>query len=379
MKTTTTRRTPREEQVLAHAQTAPLRLRNLFTLDGWNRYVREEVERPDLATFSPAGFPVADNDARLIYNSHLKLVIHPEFERALLRASLTFGANEHRAEGLLDMVIDGPAGSGKSFLLRAIGRDYQARIEKQDTGRIPVVHITVPHDTDGKINWIWEIACYLGLNPPPKDHQALLDQKRLPDLTHPVTHVLARAQTRILLIDDIQRTNPDQLGPALHYFDYLRSRHRIATIFCGTGAADIVQAARIRIDNHKDAQTNLQERVKKQRAKAGPTEPEPSTVPTEPVRSLLPVTWLDPLRCDEGAQETWVRVLKGFQDNLCLHNLSEHALTQHAAYLHKRTGGYLKHLSHLICQAATDAIQEGDEDITLERLTKIRVGRGDDA
>ncbi|WP_380282494.1 ATP-binding protein [Kitasatospora purpeofusca] len=379
MKATTTRRTPRDEHVLDHAQTAPLRLRNLFTLDDWNQYVREEVQRPDPATCSPAGFPITDNDAPLIYNSHLRLVVHPEFEQALLRASLTLGANEHRAQGLLDMVIDGPAGTGKSFLLRAIGRDYQARVQKQDMSRIPVVHITVPHDADGKINWIWEIACFLGLNPPPKDHQALLDLKRLPDLTHTVTHVLAHARTRLLLIDDLQRTTPDQLGPALHYFDYLRSRYGITAIFCGTGAANIVQAARTRIDNHNNAETNLHERVKQQRAKAGLPKPKPLTEPMEPHRSALPVTWLDPLRCDEGSQETWLRVVKGFEDNLCLHNLGEHALTQHAAYLHKRTGGYLKHLSHLICQAAVNAMREGNENITLGRLTTIRVGRNDDA
>ncbi|MFE2106931.1 ATP-binding protein [Kitasatospora sp. NPDC059463] len=305
MKASTTRRTPRDEHVLAHAQTAPLRFRNLFTLDDWNRYVREEVERPDLATCAPTGLPVADNDTRLIYNSHLKLVVYPEFERTLLRASLAFRANEHRAEGLLDMVIDGPAGTGKSFLLRAIGRDYQARVAKEDTSRIPVVHITVPYETDGKINWIWEIACFLGLNPPPKDNLALFDQKRLPDLIHPVTHVLARARTRILLIDDVQRTNADQLGPALHYFDYLRSRYRVATIFCGTGAADIVQSARIRVDNHKDAETNLQERVKQQRAKASLPDQEPPKEPKEQlVRSALPVTWLDPIHCHEGDQKT---------------------------------------------------------------------------
>ncbi|WBP92054.1 AAA family ATPase [Kitasatospora cathayae] len=370
MKAATTQRTPREEQILAHAEAAPLRLRNLFTLDDWNWYVREKVEQPNLDTF-------ATNNARLIYNSHLRLVAHPEFDRALLRASLTFRGNEHRTEGPLDTVIDGPAGTGKTFLLRAIGREYQAWVEGKEAGRIPVVHITVPHDTDGKVNWVWEIACFLGLNPPPKDDRALLDLKRLPDLTHPVTHVLARARTRMLLIDDIQRTTPDQLGPALHYFDYLRSRHGVATIFCGTGAADIVQAARVRVDNHRDADTNLRERVKTQRAKAGLPEPDPSK--QEPVRSELSVTWLDPIHCHEADQKTSLKVLKGFEDNLCLHNLSEHALTQHAAYLHKRTGGYLKHLSHLICQAAVDAMREGDENITLERLTTIRVGHNDDA
>jgi hypothetical protein len=45
-----------------------------------------------------------------------------------------------------------------------------------------------------------------------------------------------------------------------------------------------------------------------------------------------------------------------------------------AEYLHRRTGGYLKLLSQLICQAAITAIEDGIEDITLELLKDIDVG-----
>ncbi|MEV7026630.1 ATP-binding protein [Kitasatospora sp. NPDC093558] len=382
MRAPAARRAALDERVLTHAQTTPLLPRWLFTLDGWNSHVREKVERPDLATCSPAGFPLSHDDRRLVYNSHLRLVLYPKFEQALLHAFHTFKANRHRSEGFLDRVIDGPAGTGKSYLLRAIGREYQAWVEGEDLSRatpsvIPVVHITVPYDSDGKVNWIWEIAHFLGLNPPPKDDQALWDQRRLPDMSIPVTHVLERAQTRMFLIDDIQRTNADQLGPALHYFDYLRTKFGIGTIFCGTGATDIIQAARVKADKLRDATTGLKERVNKDRVKAGASADLPKE---QPVRSALPVTWLDPLQCHTASeQEVWLKVLKGFEDNLCLHHLSEHALTKHAEYLHKRTGGHFKHLSHLVCQAAIDAMEQGDEDITLERLARIHVGHNDDA
>ncbi|MFJ2191683.1 AAA family ATPase [Kitasatospora sp. NPDC087861] len=361
--------TPHEAQLLAHAHSAPLQMANLFTLDDWNSFAREEVPKPTLATFTT-------HEARLIYNSHLRIVSHPALDNALLRASLAFRANELRKEGFLDMVIDGPPGTGKSFTLRAIGRAYQVEVEKKERGRIPVVHITVPPDTDGTINWIWEIACFLGLNPPPKDPQALFDQRRVPDLTYAVTHVLARSGTRVILIDDIQRAAPDQLVPVLHYLDFLRSRYGIAVIFCGTGAAGIVQAARVRADHLMGSDAGLRERVKKQRVKANAPDPKGST---EPALSLLPVSWLDPIHCHEGDQETWLSVLKGFEGNLCLRNFSTHALSKHAAYLHKRTGGYLKQLSHLVCHAAVDAMREnGEEDITLERLELLRVGRDND-
>ncbi|MFD4874451.1 hypothetical protein ACFWOB_13900 [Streptomyces sp. NPDC058420] len=51
----------------------------------------------------------------------------------------------NRYEGLLDMVVDGPAGSGRTILLRAIGRGFQQKGEKHSSDRILVVHITAPH------------------------------------------------------------------------------------------------------------------------------------------------------------------------------------------------------------------------------------------
>ncbi|MEV8396159.1 MULTISPECIES: hypothetical protein [unclassified Streptomyces] len=56
-------------------------------------------------------------------------------------------------------VIDGPAGTGKTCLLRAAGRAAHKEIEAGTGGRlrntIPVVHITTPADPEQKVNRPW--------------------------------------------------------------------------------------------------------------------------------------------------------------------------------------------------------------------------------
>ncbi|MFI9325849.1 ATP-binding protein [Kitasatospora aureofaciens] len=368
MPSRTAAQTVADEQILRHAQAAAIHTPQLFTREGWNLFVRRDVVPVDLPDCAPAGTELDAYDPRLVYNSHLRVVRYPAFDDAMLRAAHTFQVNGNKTDGLLDTVIDGPPGTGKSLLLRAIGRALQQRIEKWHTDRIPVVHITTPYDQD-KVHWIWEIAGFLGLTSSPTSPHALRDFRRYPDLSVPVTLVLERAKTQIILIDDIQRSTVDALAPVLHYFDYLRSRLGIAVIFCGTGATDIVFAARTRIDRHDEAFHHAALRAGPSAAKA------PMTQRAD--RSLLPVTWLDPLPRKAGEQHTWLKVLKGFENDLRLHHLSEHALSRHAAYLHDRTGGYLKHLAHLICQTAVAAIEDGTEDITLELLTATHVGWND--
>ncbi|MFJ5865035.1 hypothetical protein ACIQEY_11565 [Streptomyces parvus] len=95
---------------------------------------------------------------------------------------------------------------------RTVQRDIEGRTEDELGTQIPVVHILAPADTDSKINWVWEIACFLGLNPEPLNENDLLRWRSYPDLTAPVNYVLENALTRLLLVDDIQRVQPHQLG-----------------------------------------------------------------------------------------------------------------------------------------------------------------------
>ncbi|WP_405763857.1 TniB family NTP-binding protein [Actinacidiphila glaucinigra] len=324
----------------------------LVRLDGWNYFARTDLKPPDLRDCAPAGTKVDDTDPRVIYNGHLCVVTIPVIEQAILDAARVYGTNITRPQGLLGMALDGEDGTGKTFLLRAIGRDFQQRIEKQYSDRIPVVHILAPHNADTEQAWLWEIGQFLGLAPEPKSLAEALQwaqtkQPRYPDLKIPVMHVLEHAKTRMLLVDDIHRITVDQLAVFLPLSDYLRNKFGIATIYCGTGATEILHAARLKANRYAK----------------------------DPQRNALPIRRLDPIPYKDGVDlETWPRLVKGFEKQLRLHRLTEGDLTRHATYLHQRTGGRLLYLSHLVCQAAQAAIHTGEETITLELLESINVG-----
>ncbi|MGN9796223.1 ATP-binding protein [Streptomyces sp. OZ13] len=371
MKATVALRSKREERALQRAQMAPMRPEWIYSRKGWNQYVREDVLPPDLSACPVRKSADRRNDSRLGYHGHLQLVQTEAVDVGVLDAFGAVVVNGHRRGGLLDRILDGPGGTGKSLLLRAIGRAVQRDIEDRAADmstQIPVVHILAPADTDSKINWIWEIACFLGLNPEPLNENELLALRKYPDLSLPVNYVLETALTRLLLVDDIQRVAPEQLAPVLHYFDYLRNRLGITTVFCGTGAGDIVHEARSIADRYSVVAQQRDARFESRWGK--------DTAKEDPVRSLLPVTWLDAIPFHAQDKDAWLQVLAGYEKDLRLHNLSEHALTKHHQHLHDRTGGYFLHLSQLICQAATRAILTGTEDITLTELDAVSIGRG---
>ncbi|MGW4393317.1 hypothetical protein [Streptomyces sp. NPDC004685] len=232
------------------------------------------------------------------------------------------------------------------------------------------MHITAPQDPENALNWVWEIADFLGLTPAPKDLDELLQPRRTPDLSQPVWRVMERSSTQLLLVDGLQRIHPDQLVSFLVYLGKLREKLGITTIFCGTGSRGILQAAQDKAVHAGEAMRGLSQRAP---VITGNDGKEHRLLPqADPSR--LPVTWLDPIPLYTGDQETWPSILRGFEENLSLHHLSPHALVSEAKYLHERTGGYFKLLSQLICQAAMTAIEDGSEDITRELLEDTEIG-----
>jgi len=365
MKATVALREQRKKQLLSQMQATPMRPLPLYYRNGWDHFVHEEVSRPQLGELPDPDTDVAADDPRISYHKHMRMITTDAMDHILQEAVDAVDLNCGRREGVLDRVIDGPRGTGKTALLRAVGRAAQLAIEEAQGGPsgkvIPLVHITSPADSDSKVNWVWEIASFLGLNPAPKNETELLEWRRYPDLSVPVNYVLENAQTRLLLVDNIDRVTPDQLAAVLPYFDFLRSKLGITTIFCGTGASARIEQARHRTE------TDIRLTAGNHTAEQQPTQPASLSPP-------LPVTWLHPFPLDTDDQETFYKVLASFEKNLVLHRLEEHALTRYAKELHQRTDGYLTLLSQLICSAALHAIRSKSENITLTELNAANIG-----
>jgi len=76
-----------------------------------------------------------------------------------------------------------------------------------------------------------------------------------------------------------------------------------------------------------------------------------------------------PFRCDAE----WKGLIATLDDALRLHRHESGALTRHARYLYRRTGGMIGSLSRLVRAAAQLAILEGEEAVTRKLLDSIPV------
>jgi hypothetical protein len=366
MKASIELRAKREARLRQQLKDTPMRPLPLFQLTGWTHFVDEKVEPPVLvAGSSPAEGRKKDEQA-IAYHRHLRMV--PTDATTHMQKTVVDAVHRNSGcrEGLMDQVIDGPAGTGKTCLLRAMGRTAQKEIEAATNGRqqntIPVVHITTPADPEPRVNWVWEIGSYLGLNPEPKNLAEVLEMRRHQDVTLPVNYVLETAQTRLLLIDDINRASPQHLANVLPYFDYLRDKLGISIVYCGTGASHRLHQARTLAGDLTRVSEENRVRLEQAGQPAQPVSPSPT--------ALLPVAWLHPLPLGTTTeeQEMFLRVLTSFEADLSLYRLQENALSKHAATLHQRTGGYFKALTYVISTAAVIAIRTGSENITMKEI-----------
>ncbi|MFJ3339146.1 AAA family ATPase [Streptomyces sp. NPDC086766] len=359
-------RKQREARLRQQLKDTPMRPLPLFQLTGWNSFVDEEVKPPALAADSSPPADRKKDEQAIAYHRHLRMVPTDAMSHVQEMVVEAVHRNSGNRAGLTDHVIDGPPGTGKTCLLRAVGRTVQREIEAATNGRqqntVPVVHITTPADPELRVNWLWEIGSYLGLNPEPKNLQEVLEMRRHQDVTLPVNYVLENAQTRLLLIDDIDRASPQHLANVLPYFDYLRDKLGISLIFCGAGASHRLHQARILAQDLIQVSDENRRRLEQAGRPTGPDPDSPSST------GLLPVAWLHPLPLDTEDDETFRRVLAGFEADLSLYRLEENALSKHAVKLHQRTGGYFKALAYVISTAAVLAIRSGSENITEKEI-----------
>jgi hypothetical protein len=70
-------------------------------------------------------------------------------------------------------------------------------------------------------------------------------------------------------------------------------------------------------------------------------------------------------------REQWAALVSTLEQALRLHRHRTGTLLRHAAYLHERTGGMIGSLSHLIREAAIEAILDGSEQLGKTSLDNV--------
>jgi hypothetical protein len=76
-----------------------------------------------------------------------------------------------------------------------------------------------------------------------------------------------------------------------------------------------------------------------------------------------------------GHRQDWHALLATLDEAIRLHRRKPGTLLEHASYLHQRTAGVIGSLSHLVREAAVDAILDGTEKITKVGLERITLDR----
>ncbi|MGW2785945.1 TniB family NTP-binding protein [Streptomyces populi] len=320
------------------------------THPGWVAQLDRVVTPPELEACPPLGSAPGLDEVRIRYHATMRTVQTPVLKKAVAVARRLWLAGSPRSEGPLHLAVDGPGETGMTTVLRQIGRVFEGIARDQaplhSGKRIPVIHINTPLGPGSKLDMSIPFAEFLG-HKHTKDPES---GQRSTDMTGPVCHVMKTCGTRLVLVDGIDRLDNSELKTAFDYFNYLAAECNVSFVYCGPGSREMVSDAR-------------------RGRRTGPPRSAPNPIPTLAV---------PPIPYSHDNYELFHEVVKAFDQDLRLHQHTPGDLLKLAEHLHRRTGGYMKPLSYLVCQAAQEAIETGAEAITEGLLDNQLVGCFDD-
>ncbi|MEU0786820.1 AAA family ATPase [Streptomyces sp. NPDC006173] len=315
----------------------------LNTLTNWRAFAALDRTRPDLADSPPAGTTVADNDLRLRYHALMPTITTPAIGSALVTVHEHLLSNREREHGKTGVIIEGPRGTGKTEILQYIGRHYEnkiARLYEPDENRIPVIALRVPPlARGGRRNWPAAFASFLGLK-----HDGGTDP------TRSICHVMRTSSTLLVLVDGIEqlRSGADA-EESFAYLEEISESSGATFVFAGRAARSIVDPLT------RDREAALRD--------------------NEEVWGDYASLRTSRIGYDEDGHKLFTKLVRKFDNNLCLHRHEPDDLTVLHEYLHQRSKGYLRALSQLVAQGAQKAIWTKKERITEELLESLTIGR----
>ncbi|MGW8066902.1 TniB family NTP-binding protein [Streptomyces ziwulingensis] len=300
---------------------------------GWDAFVHHAP-----APAREAGDPVWSQTQREDYHSELAVMRTPAMDSVFTAVRRLLLVNRRQQAGARrGLIISGPATTGKTTTMMALGRSFHLADQRQHPGRAerrPVLFISVPPAATPKM-LVSEFARFLGM--------PITDRLNQTQITGAVCDLLCELGTQLVLIDDVhlldtQRRAGAETSDQLKYlgeripatFVYSAIDIETSSLLSGVRGAQI--AGRFKIFRHR-----------------------PLAYATEQDRTV------------------WNDLVGAMEDLLRLRAHRTGTLVKHAAYLHARTGGRIGSLSHLIREAALIAITEGTERITKQLLAEVEL------
>jgi hypothetical protein len=310
------------------------------TREGWAAFVAKQPSGLELLP-EPARRALtlderaAYDQARFDHHAELVVVATPTVRRVAHTARRLVLLNHHQTGARRGMIVTGSSGTGKSTAVMHMGRAHEIRARRRATDHepyCPVVYLSVPPAATPKM-LAAEFARFVGLPIPSAFNQAAI--------TNAVCDALCRLRVEIVIIDELQNMNLATRDGAetSDQLKYLSERIPATFVCAGFDLEDrgLFSGSRGRQIAGRFAAIEAT------------------------VFGYATTT----------QRKDWHALIATLDAAVRLHRHEPGALIKHAAYLHQRTGGMIGSLSHLIREAAIDAILDGTEKITKAGMDRV--------
>ena len=299
---------------------------------GWQRYVDN----------APGDQPADDSgwtrEQSLDYHSEFVVVGTPAMKRVSLELQKMMLLNRrHKGTARRGLIVSGPPSTGKTTTLMELGRIFELsdRVRHPEAkDRLPVAFVSVPPASTPKM-LVSEFARFLGVPVQRRMNQA--------QITDAVCATLGELRTQLVLVDDIHLLDTRTRSGAETSDQIKHLGERIAATFSYAGV---------------DVDTSP--------LLVGPR--------GQQLAGRFKLLRNDPLPHGTAEQQrTWTELVTDLESALRLRHHRPGTLARIAPYLHRRTGGVIGSLSHLIREAAITTIADSTERITKKLLDGIEL------
>lgn len=300
---------------------------SIHTLKELTDYLTKTPARPailsdkDYAALSEAD-RTAYNRARSIYASGGIVFSTPQVDEATRLLTQAFAINVGRNSGNVGLMLDGDSTVGKTettkTLMRNVHSQYSRMFPDFDKyGRIPVVYISVPANSTGKL-LIRTFANFLGL--------AYTERESMGELRARVVQFLLAAGTQLIVVDEFQNLigRTASLGETVDVLKNLHNELPATFVYAGFGLA---------------ASTLL------------------SGARGQQLRGRFAILQMDRLDLSNpDDRTTWARLIAGFEKKLPLRHQEAGTLKELRDYLYLRTSGSIGSLAKLLALSVVELI-----------------------